>query len=117
MRWMMTWPALLMRPYRTLLVERDLELLLKRHHDLHLRCVKSRVGGVNCQVARVGRYKYRSVHYPRLKLLAGSGIEYMVSDSARPIRTVRFENPTDRIAESLPAYNPWVNRPVAPTLS
>ena len=35
-----------------------------------------------------------------LKLSVGSGIEDMVSSSARPIRTVHFENPTDRPAES-----------------
>ena len=33
-----------------------------------------------------------------LKLSVGSGIEDMVPNPARPIRTARFENPIDRLA-------------------
>jgi hypothetical protein len=35
-----------------------------------------------------------------LKLSVGYGIEYMVSDPVGPIRAVRFENPTHRLAVS-----------------
>jgi len=36
-----------------------------------------------------------------IKLSVGSGIEDMASNPGQPIRTARFENPTDRLADCL----------------
>ena len=40
------------------------------------------------------------VESAQIKLSVGSGIEVVVSNPARPIRTVYFHYPTDRLAES-----------------
>jgi hypothetical protein len=39
-------------------------------------------------------------HSVMLKVSVGSGIEDMVSDPVRPINTIHFENPTDRLTDS-----------------
>jgi len=48
---------------------------------------------------RVGEFNMTKCVKP-LELSVGSGNEVMVSNPTRPILTVHFENPTDRLAES-----------------
>ena len=52
-------------------------------------CGRLRCGGV--QAAKMWRRA--------LKLSVGSGVEEMVSNPARPIRTLHFQDPTDRLTE------------------
>ena len=59
------------------------------------------------QRTRVGSDRYCSPrHRMPFRFSVGSGIEYMVSDPARLIRAVHFENPTYRLGTVRPGRDP-----------